>query len=130
MDYNIAFLITLKYSDRFLKYFNKLKKNINYFHKYFPNLTVIFVYDDTDNLNKMLNNFKQVSKFKVIYKKIKNTSKIKTIRIATARNKWCLRDVNLEINENNVESCEHLFYHLSAIKENNCRIRISKFSKD
>ena len=44
------------------------------------------------------------------------------------KNKWRLKDV--EINENKVESCEHLFYHLSAIKENNCRIRISKFSKD
>uniref|UniRef100_A0A6C0J3P6 Glycosyltransferase n=1 Tax=viral metagenome TaxID=1070528 RepID=A0A6C0J3P6_9ZZZZ len=269
MDYNIAFLITLKNYDRFLKYFNKLK--------YFPNLTVIFVYDDNDKLDNKFTNFKKESKFKVIYKKIKNTSKFKTIRISNARNKcleildklkhidyhfvidcnkincmewninifkkylkedtwdclsfnrwkyydiwalmyeniyhhcwgynsrnickkvikvtkndikkklselknnelfpclsafnglaiyrtkkfkgikydgeyknlktiisdeqrdktlnflknkWCLRDKKLEINENKVESCEHLFYHLSAIKENNCRIRISKFSKD
>jgi hypothetical protein len=28
--------------------------------------------------------------------------------------------------ENNIDCCEHIHYHVSAIKKNNCRIRISK----
>jgi GR25 family glycosyltransferase involved in LPS biosynthesis len=32
----------------------------------------------------------------------------------------------LEINNNFIECCEHLYYHISAIKNNNARIRISK----
>ena len=35
--------------------------------------------------------------------------------------------VNVEINEDCFELCEHLYYHLSAITYNNCRIRISKY---
>jgi hypothetical protein len=35
--------------------------------------------------------------------------------------------INIKINENCFELCEHLYYHLSAIKFNNCRIRISKY---
>jgi hypothetical protein len=36
-------------------------------------------------------------------------------------------DKNLMIDESKIEHCEHLFYHLSAIKKNNCVIKISKF---
>lgn len=34
---------------------------------------------------------------------------------------------NLYIDENHIEICEHIFYHVNAIKQNNARIRISKF---
>lgn len=34
---------------------------------------------------------------------------------------------NIEINDNNIELCEHLHFHLSAIQKYNARIRISKF---
>ncbi len=34
---------------------------------------------------------------------------------------------NILIDENCIEHCEHLNFHLSAIKENNARIRISKY---
>jgi len=36
-------------------------------------------------------------------------------------------DENLTLNEKKTECCEHIFYHLSAIKKNNCIIKISKF---
>jgi hypothetical protein len=36
-------------------------------------------------------------------------------------------DKNLMIDESKIEHCEHLFYHLAAIKKNNCIIKISKF---
>jgi hypothetical protein len=36
-------------------------------------------------------------------------------------------DKNLIIDENQIMHCEHIFYHLSAIKKNNCVIKISKF---
>jgi hypothetical protein len=36
-------------------------------------------------------------------------------------------DLSIEIDENTVEHCEHVYYHLSSIKYNNARIRISKY---
>jgi hypothetical protein len=35
-------------------------------------------------------------------------------------------NINLTINDNYVECCEHIYYHLSALK-NGCKIRLSKF---
>lgn len=35
-------------------------------------------------------------------------------------------NIDLKINDSCVECCEHLYYHLSAIKNNNCVIKISK----
>ena len=33
---------------------------------------------------------------------------------------------SLNISNDNYEACEHLYYHLTAIRDNNSRIRISK----
>jgi hypothetical protein len=37
-----------------------------------------------------------------------------------------LMSIPIEIDEDCIENCEHVFYHLSAIQKNNARIRISK----
>jgi hypothetical protein len=38
-----------------------------------------------------------------------------------------IKNENLMIDENFIECCEHIYYHLSAIKKNNVKIRISKY---
>lgn len=60
-----------------------------------------------------------------LYKNIKSLiSDIERIETVTfLENKL---NINLfSIDENQIEHCEHIFYHLSAIKNNNARIRIS-----
>ena len=61
-----------------------------------------------------------------LYKNIKSLisddQRLETINFL--RNKI---DKNLTIDENWTKQCEHIFYHLSAIKKNNCIIKISKY---
>ena len=51
---------------------------------------------------------------------ISDTERIETVKFLEKN-----LNINIYINENNIEQCEHIFYHVIANKKNNARIRIS-----
>jgi hypothetical protein len=98
---NIALCFCVRNCEPYLNYIfnniNRLKTN---------NITIfsIFIYDNcTDNTNNILKYYQSKNK-NVIIRNIKNTSKYRTVRIATARNE-CLNIVYNELN--------NIHYHIA-----------------
>ena len=113
MDKTIACCLSVKNCE---KYLSIIFKNLNSLSERFKTFYVIFVYDNcNDNSEKLLNEYKNISKFKVfVIHNENNNSKYRTIRIASSRN------IYLDIVYNQIQDVD--FHIVIDADDINCQV--------